>query len=196
MISNSQGTAGFPATTTGCQGHAPGKAVLVSRSALEHLGWRVRRVGHAGRGWPLSVKVGRGVRVTGSGTVRLGPEVRLNDGVWLHVEDGAHINIGAGCAIGRNSMITSARSITLGQRVLLGPDVLVTDNGHGRPGTPISYIDQPLTMGGPIVVGDHAWLARGATLISGSQGVSVGRGAIVAANVIVRSDVEPHTIAH
>ena len=43
----------------------------------------------------------------------------------------------------------------------------------------------------PIVVGDRAWIALGATVLGG---VTIGEGAIVAAGAVVTHDVEPYAV--
>lgn len=43
----------------------------------------------------------------------------------------------------------------------------------------------------PIVIGNHVWIGERATIL---KGVTIGDGAIVAANAVVTKDVEPNTL--
>lgn len=176
------------------KGRNPNTWMLRASRHLERLGWVLRRLRWCGRGWPWSVRIGRGLRVTGAGAVRLGPSVRLEERVWLHAEAGAEIEIGARTAVGRDSFVTSAGRIAIGSGVLFGPRVMVTDNSHGRPGTGRSYIDLPVERRGPIHIQDDVWLAAGVNVISSFNGISIGRGALVPAGMSVRTDVPPESV--
>ncbi len=43
----------------------------------------------------------------------------------------------------------------------------------------------------PIIVEDYIWISTGATIL---QGVNIGRGAVIGANSVVRSDIPPYAI--
>jgi putative colanic acid biosynthesis acetyltransferase WcaF len=43
----------------------------------------------------------------------------------------------------------------------------------------------------PIVIGDRAWIAMGATILGG---VTINEGAVVAAGAVVTGDVEPYAV--
>jgi acetyltransferase-like isoleucine patch superfamily enzyme len=44
---------------------------------------------------------------------------------------------------------------------------------------------------GPIIIGNDVWIATGSTVLSG---VTIGNGAVVAANSVVTSDVPPYAV--
>jgi acetyltransferase-like isoleucine patch superfamily enzyme len=68
--------------------------------------------------------------------------------------------------------------------------VSIRDNGHG-----FSGLDRPMRHQGyetaPIRIGDDVWIGRGAVIL---KGVSIGDGAIVAANAVVTKDIPPFEI--
>ena len=51
--------------------------------------------------------------------------------------------------------------------------------------------DEHGTIGGPVTIEDHAWIASRATIL---PGVTIGRGAVVAAGAVVTQDVPPRAI--
>lgn len=149
---------------------------------------------------------------------------RLGDGVYLSsdltlrgaefIEIGAGTGIGKGCSltvwpqsgtlpclvigeqssIGEGAHITAAKSIRIGSHVLLGKNVTITDNNHGE-GT-LAEIDtppnkRPLVSKGPVVIEDNVWIGDKATILAG---LTVGRGAIIAANSVVTADVPSGSI--
>jgi serine acetyltransferase len=97
---------------------------------------------------------------------------------------GAHSYVGPGASI--------AAGVRLGNYVMFGPAVMIVGRDHefNKPGTPIIFSGRPaprITM-----IEDDAWIGARALLIAG---VTIGRGAIVAAGAIVTKDVPPYTIA-
>lgn len=81
--------------------------------------------------------------------------------------------------------------LKLGKYAMLGPEVVVTDGDHlfDKPGTPVIFSGRPESR--LTVIEDDAWVGHGAKLIGG---VTIGRGAIVAAGAVVTKDVPPYAI--
>ena len=156
---------------------------------IEECGLRMPRVAHVGRGWPWATKVGRRVKVTGSGSISVAPRVRINEDVWIHVEPGGTLLIGPGVAIGRNTVISCAGRIEIGNDVLIGPSVLIMDGSHGAPNVETAYIRQKVRVRGPISIGGGSWLGMGSRVVSSSQPVVVGDHVLVGANAVVSRSV-------
>jgi acetyltransferase-like isoleucine patch superfamily enzyme len=57
--------------------------------------------------------------------------------------------------------------------------------------TPGAHEDGHPASRGPVTIGNDAWLARGALILSG---VTIGHGAVVAARAVVTRDVDPYSI--
>ncbi len=94
----------------------------------------------------------------------IGDESFINDGVWF------------GCT----------ERITIGKRALLGPGVRIFDNNYHD-----TYDRRRVPPARPVTLGDDVWVASDATLL---PGVTIGRGAVVAAGSLVREDVAPFSI--
>lgn len=114
--------------------------------------------------------------------------------------------VGEGAFIGIRTQVMAPWSIQLGDRVIVNPDchldgrggVLVigedTDIGpythlwtmQHDPGS-----QQHGPVGGDIHIGDHVWIASRVTVL---PGVSIGRGAVVAAGSVVTKDVAERSI--
>lgn len=112
------------------------------------------------------------------------------------VADGAKPQciIGNGVSLGEYSHITCASRIVIGNDVLTGRFVLISDNNHGD--TTTAGIQQPplrrkITSKEMIEIGNNVWIGDKATILGG---VTIGDGAIIAANAVVTSDVPPRTI--
>ncbi|MFN8650857.1 MAG: acyltransferase [Gemmatimonadales bacterium] len=105
-----------------------------------------------------------------------------------------------GFAIGRDVYIAddiiiaeelkSRGLITIGDRVSMAPRVTLVTTSH-----PNNSLIRPFApeKTGPIVIEPDVWIGAGAVIL---PGVTIGRGAIVGANSVVTSDVEPlHIVA-
>jgi acetyltransferase-like isoleucine patch superfamily enzyme len=121
------------------------------------------------------------------------------DGELLVFRYGGNIIIGNNCYIGINSRIWSGDEIIIGNDVLISHNVNIMDtNSHE-----IDYIERaesykkllkegrhPLEKGSiltaPIKIEDNVWINFNAIIL---KGVTIGKGAIIAAGSIVTKDV-------
>jgi len=164
------------------------------------------------RSLPEGVVVGEGARLyPEAGIVILGKgrgSIRIGD--FTHVQgtletfwNGGDIDIGRFCYIGRHSQVWSQSRISIGNHVLISHMVDIHDtdshplsaaerrlDAHGILQTGI-YREPTQTRSAPIVIEDDVWISAKATVL---KGVHIGRGAIVAANSVVTTDVEPFAI--
>lgn len=79
-------------------------------------------------------------------------------------------------------------SVIIGRNCLIGPNVMFETTEHSLayvPGVGRSRYNKPIT------VEDEVWIGAGAIILSG---VTVGRGAVVAAGSVVTKDVSPLTL--
>lgn len=144
----------------------------------------------------------RGLRLFGAFLVGRIPIHRLRIVIYKHVfkvsiEPGASIHwrtvyfAPEGVKIGRNSIIGNdcfldgRRGIDIGANVNIGGHVQIYTLEHAPDSESFG------TKGGPVVVGDRAYIATRATVL---PGVTVGEGAVVAAGAVVTRDVDPYTI--
>ncbi len=157
-----------------------------------------------------------GVRLRFADQIRLGRNVYLDCGVYLHacpqgitIDDGtfvmhgavlhvynfrdlphAFIRIGRHSLIGEYNVLRGQGGITIGDRVYTAPNVQILAVNHVFDDPAQPMVEQGITAQG-IVVEDDVWIGAGAIL---TDGVTVGRGAVVAAGAVVTRDVAPHTV--
>lgn len=104
---------------------------------------------------------------------------------WRDIRRPDQIEIGRGAVIGFWATLDGRRGIKIGPDVNISSEAALMTLQHD-PGAPDFG-----TRGGPIVIEERAWISFRATIL---PGVTVGRGAVVAANATVTKDVEPFTI--
>jgi acetyltransferase-like isoleucine patch superfamily enzyme len=115
--------------------------------------------------------------------VQIGQHACLHRG--LEVRAPRNIRIGEGSIIGFDSILDGRSGIQIGRHVMLSSSVAIWTRQHDT-GDP-----QFGVVGGPVVVGDRAWLSFRATVL---PGVTVGEGAVVAAGAVVTKNVPAYKI--
>ncbi len=156
------------------------------------------------------------VRIRFADHIRLGRNVYLDHGVYLHacpagIDIGdntfvmhgsvlhvynfrdlphAFIRIGANSLIGEMNVLRGQGGITIGERVYTAPLVQMLAVNHVFDDPSVPMVEQGITADG-IVVEDDVWIGAGAII---TDGVRVCKGAVVAAGAVVTADVPPYTV--
>ncbi|MGF7046849.1 acetyltransferase-like isoleucine patch superfamily enzyme [Paenibacillus sp. DS2015] len=114
----------------------------------------------------------------------IGDKVMLYDKVNFYLDQpGAEIVIGNRTYINRRTEIMSKASVKIGNDCAISWDVVITDTDyHHIVGTVSTQ---------PIFIGDEVWIGCKSTIL---KGVTIGKGAVVAAGSVVTKDVEPYTL--
>lgn len=142
------------------------------------------------------------IRTLGEDCIEIGDRTRIERGciitAWKRTPDGGEhtpsIVIGAGCCIGEYNHITAINKIVIGDHLLTGRWVTITDNNHGDSSYEILQMDpcaRPVVSKGAVVIGDNVWIGDKATILSG---VTIGDGAVIAANSVVTKDVPAYSV--
>ena len=105
------------------------------------------------------------------------------------------ITIGSNCYFGAFNHITAINKIEIGNNLLTGKFVTITDNSHGKTcfdELQIAPINRPLHSKGPVIIGNNVWIGDKATIL---PNVTIGDGAVIAANSVVTKDVPAYCVA-
>jgi acetyltransferase-like isoleucine patch superfamily enzyme len=136
------------------------------------------------------------------GSIQVGARSVIR-GELLTFGHGGEIVIGGFCYVGENSRIWSSCSVKIGDRVLISHAVNIHDNNaHSLSATHRhDHFIAITTLGHPkiaidilekaIVIEDDAWIGFGSAIL---KGVTIGKGAIVAAHSVVTKNVDAYTI--
>lgn len=96
-----------------------------------------------------------------------------------------NLTLGSYVAIDDQVNLYSAAPITIGTKVAISREALICTASHD-----VTRPDRPLTTA-PITICDGVWIGARATVL---PGVTIGEGAVVAANAVVTKDVPPWVI--
>lgn len=158
----------------------------------------------------------RNVRLRFASNIRLGKGCYLDENVYIHATPGgvtigentlvmhgailhvynfrnlpqAGIWIGRDSLIGEYTVIRGQGGVKIGDRVYTSPMTQLIAVNHVFEDPERPFVEQGITAQG-IVVEDDVWLGANAVI---TDGVRVGRGAVVAAGAVVTEDVPPHTV--
>lgn len=147
--------------------------------------WRLAKLraqiaGHV----PVSTQFDGPVQVAGRARLTLGEHCRLGRDVFFETAAHGSITVGAHSRINRGTLVVAHARVTIGCDVLIGEYVSIRDADHGS--TLGSLMRTQPHTAAPITIGSDVWIARGAVVL---KGVTIGEGAIVAANSVVTRDV-------
>jgi acetyltransferase-like isoleucine patch superfamily enzyme len=126
--------------------------------------------------------------IENKGTIVIGNLVRIWSNVRrcrLSVKKGGTLIIGNNCRI-NGSTIAVTSQISIGNNCRIAPEVYLMDGDFHSIG---NRLDPGKSSN--ITIEDDAWIATRAMIM---KGVTVGRGAVVAAGSVVTKDVEPYTL--
>lgn len=133
-------------------------------------------------------------RVGNADRISIGSDVLIGPGSWLIVPRLDHpapvIRIGDRVRMNQTS-ISAIESVVVEDGVAIARGVYISDHTHGFDLPDVFIRDQPLQRIAPVRICRGAWLGQNAVIM---PGVTVGAGAVVGANSVVRDDVPPRCV--
>lgn len=115
--------------------------------------------------------------------MKLGKDAKIMKGVFVLAPQG--IKIGEDSVINNGCRLDGRGGLCIGRNVNIAFDVHIYSMSHDYNDPFFSIILAPVT------IEDYVWLSSRATIL---PGVTIGRGAVVAAGAVVTRDVAPLTV--
>ncbi len=130
-------------------------------------------------------RAGKGVRVLRkNASIEVGRKVQLHRGVKLSAwgnEGFSQIVIGDNTAIGDRTEIHAGKRVEIGSGCNISWDVCIMDRDYHKFNSPTEEIK-------PVKIEDNVWIGCNCLIL---KGVTVGKGAVVAAGSVVTKNVPP-----
>jgi acetyltransferase-like isoleucine patch superfamily enzyme len=117
----------------------------------------------------------------------LGSKIAKDVGLYrgFEVRSPWKLSIGANSIIGHNALLDARSGLTIGENVNLSNEVMIWSLHH-------DYNDPDFAaIGAPVIIEDYAWLCSRCIIL---PGVTIGKGAVVAAGAVVSRNVLPYTV--
>ena len=139
---------------------------------LNHL---AARIPYANARMRAYARMGVGMEDPLRAMLMLGSEIIEPERLWL----------AAGATVGKRCLLDARGGLHIGASANVSGGVQLLTGSH--------RLDSPRFEAyyEPIVIGERAWVATGATVLAG---VTVGEGAVIAAGAVVSRDVDPYTV--
>lgn len=134
-----------------------------------------------------------------AGRVSLGNSIKLLEYAWINVatDDPSGeptIIIGDNCSIGYGSIISGKNRVHLERDILVGQQVIIQDHSHAYEDIDVPIINQGITDGGRIRIGEGSWIGRGAAILCSRGELTIGRHCVVSANSVVTRSIPDYSV--
>lgn len=122
--------------------------------------------------------------------ISVGDNVVVKEGAKICVcNNESNISIGRNTTIGYYNFLFASSQITIGDNCLIAPFVYIVDSDHKI--DKVELINKQPNTTEKIVIEDDVWIASNSTIL---KGVTIHRGAVVAANSVVNKDIPEYEI--
>ena len=134
--------------------------------------------------------VDRTARLSNRRMIKLGHRALVCEYVIIRAGD-APVEIGAFSQVGPFTVILGGVGVRIGDNVMIGPHCCIAAGSHDH-----VQVARPMRFAGnlakgPIVIEDNVWIGANVTL---TDGVRIGRDAVVGAGSVVTKNVGPYEI--
>jgi acetyltransferase-like isoleucine patch superfamily enzyme len=131
--------------------------------------------------------------------ISIGNSVSLRKDVWLNVatEDPTGepvIVIDDNCTLGYGTMVSAKNRIHLERDVIIGQQVAILDHNHAYEDIMTPILNQGITEGGRIRIGQGSWIGRGSVIICPRGELTIGRHCVVGLNSMVMRSIPDYSV--
>lgn len=146
----------------------------------------------------MGVKIGKGTllskcKITWPNKIKLGKNCIIEHNVFFKHDgiysDGRSIIIGDNTFLGNNCEFNIKNNINIGNNCLIASGCKFIDHNHGKETNRLMRLQK--CDESPIIINDNVWLGVNVVVL---KGVSIGSGAIIAANTLVNKSIPENEI--
>ncbi|MGB7601106.1 MAG: acyltransferase, partial [Candidatus Sulfotelmatobacter sp.] len=131
--------------------------------------------------------------------ISLGNSIKVSELAWLNVATDdptgePTIVIEDNCIIATGSVISAKNQIHLERSVNIAQQVLIMDHNHAYEDIEVPIIEQGITEGGSIRIGEGSWIGRGAAILCSRGELTIGRHCVVSASSVVMRSIPDYSV--
>lgn len=164
--------------------------VLSTLRALGTLAFNLRRLEARVRGVNVhpSALIFRNTKFINHQDIEIAAFAEIKEGVIIQAF--GRISVGKYCQLNPYTVLYGGH-IEIGDNVMIAPHCMIASGNHD-----FKQLDTPMRFAGSfsrgaIIIEDDVWIGANSTI---TDGVVIGKGAVVAANSCVTTNVEPYSI--
>lgn len=120
---------------------------------------------------------------------KVGRKPYIYPGVWI--TPGRNLTLGDNVDLAKDVLITTTGGVTIGDRTLVGYRSMILSSNHTIP-----PVGEPFPVSGdkhnPIHISNDVWIGANCII---TAGVTIGKGAVIAAGSVVTKDIPDNSIA-
>ena len=131
------------------------------------------------------------ISLSAGSTLRIGNNSTIRSYTSIGVKKDASLSIGMNCSINHHSSIGAMKRVEIGDNSMIAPYVTILDWNHRFKSRLKSKREQGYSVG-ETIIGNDVWIGIHSSVFKGS---TIGNGAIIGANCVVRSDILEYHIA-
>ena len=141
--------------------------------------------------------LGRGVQIVNADRLHIDGEVVIQSGCFIHCggmrwsEGRGRVSIGAGSVLAPYCVLFGAGEIEIGKRLDCGPGSMIFSSRSRYEASPAAQAVSGSHVFGKVTIEDDVTLFAGCII---GPGVTIGRGAAVAAGSVVLDDIPEHAL--
>lgn len=118
-------------------------------------------------------------KIINKGGKLIGENCQFYSGVRIEIGEHGLVSIGNGTYINRNTLIISESEVSIGVNCKISWDVIIMDSD-------MHPLNSKTVINNPVYIHDDVWIGCRSIIL---KGVTIGRGAIIAAGSVVTKDV-------
>lgn len=131
--------------------------------------------------------------------ISLGSWVSVGEHAWLNVATDdptgePTIVIDDNCVVAFGSILSARNRIHLERYVNVAQQVLIMDHNHSYEDIEVPILQQGITKGGTIRIGEGSWIGHGAAVVCSRGELTIGRHCVVAANSVVTRSIPDYSV--
>ena len=131
--------------------------------------------------------------------ISIGNSVAVKEHAWLNVATDdptgePTIVIEDNCVIAVGSILTARNQIHLERSVNVAQQVLISDHNHAYENIEEPILEQGITEGGRIRIGEGSWIGHGAVILCARGELTIGRHCVVSANSVVLQSIPDYSV--
>jgi acetyltransferase-like isoleucine patch superfamily enzyme len=98
------------------------------------------------------------------------------------------------CIIAHGTILSARNRIHLERGVNVAQQVLIMDHNHAYEDIDVPIIEQGITEGGRIRIGEGSWIGHGAAIVCSRGELTIGRHCVVGANSVVTRNIPDYSV--